>query len=294
VAGFFKAEFAEADHEVGDAEFGAEEFHVLVDCAGAAAFEAEADVHGTVVGLDVELVENFEPEEIGDGCAHRPFEAGGGGGDEFVVGGFDDFGEGLADFDGEAAEVVTFGHPEGIAGGAGAFVDGGQAKTVGLVGGEKVRFLFLRSGREWADREIGVPGGMVAFLAAFGGAIWRRNLLRREGDSLLFPGGGAGLASRVFLAGKQATVAGGDAGFDLSLVVELGEGFPVAGVGGEGGGVGGVEGGKFGAALGGGHGGLLDSMCTCVYYTNLRIAEAEMDCKENFRSRVGTCVHVWS
>jgi hypothetical protein len=206
-----------------------------------------------VVGLDVELVEDFEPQEIGDRCAHRAFDAGRGGGDEFVVGGLDDFGDGLADLDGETAEVVAFGHPERIAGGAGAVVDGGQAEAVRLVGGEEVFFLFLRRGRGRADREIGVPRGIGAFFSAIG----------REGDSPLFSGGRAGFACQVGFAGKKATVpvidgkrttvSGGDARFDLFFVVELGEGFPVAHLGGEGDGVGGVEGGALRAGGGGGH-----------------------------------------
>ena len=62
-----------------------------------------------VFAFDVELFEDFEPEQMCDGDAEGFFEAVGGIEDELFVNGLDELGNGLADFGRDDFKIDTVG-----------------------------------------------------------------------------------------------------------------------------------------------------------------------------------------
>ena len=113
------AEFFDAEEEIADAELGVDEAEVAVDHFGAVIRYVEHRLDLEVFGFDVELFEDFEPEEMHDGDAQRFFHAVGGVDDILVVDGLEQVGDCLADFGRDDCEVNAVGRPEGEVLGAG-------------------------------------------------------------------------------------------------------------------------------------------------------------------------------
>ena len=67
-----------------------------------------------VFAFDVELFEDFEPEQMGDGDAEGFFEAIGGVEDELLVNGLDELGNGLADFGRDDFKIDAVGAQRGM------------------------------------------------------------------------------------------------------------------------------------------------------------------------------------
>ena len=65
-----------------------------------------------VFAFDVELFEDFEPEEMGDGDAEGFFQAIGGVDYELLVNGLDELGNGLADFGRDDFKIDAIGGPD--------------------------------------------------------------------------------------------------------------------------------------------------------------------------------------
>ena len=86
---------------------------MAVDHFGAVVGDMEHCLDIDIFSFDIELFENFEPEEMGDCDAEGFFQAVGGVDYELLVNGLDEFGNGLADFGRDDFKIDAIGGPDG-------------------------------------------------------------------------------------------------------------------------------------------------------------------------------------
>ncbi len=84
----------------------------LVDVPLVVSFDFEDGSELAVLAFEVRLLEDFEPEEMGNGFAERFFERVVAGADESFVDGLNDLGDGLLDLWGDVFQVKAAGSPE--------------------------------------------------------------------------------------------------------------------------------------------------------------------------------------
>ncbi len=85
---------------------------MAVDHFGAVVGDMEDSLDFDVFAFDIELFEDFEPEEMGNCDAEGFFQAVGGVEDELLVYGLDELGNGLADFGRDDFEIYAIGGPD--------------------------------------------------------------------------------------------------------------------------------------------------------------------------------------
>jgi hypothetical protein len=95
------AEFFKADEEITDAELGVDKAEVAVYHFRPVVGDIQHCFDLGIFAFDVELFEDFEPEQMGDGDAEGFFQAVGGVDDELLIDGLDKFGDGLPDLGGD-------------------------------------------------------------------------------------------------------------------------------------------------------------------------------------------------
>lgn len=107
------AEFFDADQEIADAELGVDQSQMAVDHFRAVVRDVEHRLDFDIFAFDVELFEDFEPEQMRDGDAKGFFHAIVGIDDKLLVDGLDEFDDGLPDLGRDDFEIYAVGRPEG-------------------------------------------------------------------------------------------------------------------------------------------------------------------------------------
>lgn len=113
LAGQAVLEFLDAEQKITDAELGVDQPEVAFDHFRPVMRDIEHCLDLYIFAFDVELFENFEPEQMRNCDAYGFFQGIGGIDYELLVNGLDEFGNSLLDFRRDDFEINAIGRPEG-------------------------------------------------------------------------------------------------------------------------------------------------------------------------------------